>query len=65
MLSGLMKFRKQVETLFFKMASVNTSNHKSLTAEEDIRVFADAAITYESETETSTSEEDDDSGAPP
>ena len=70
MLSGLIKFRKHVQTLFFKMASVNTSNLKSLTAEEDIGVFADAdsadaANTSESETETSTSEEDDDSGSPP
>ena len=65
MLSGLIKFRKHVQTFFFKMASTNTSNLKSLTLEEVIEgVFADAdsadeAITSESETETSTSEEDD------
>ena len=71
MLSGLIKFRKHVQTFFFKMASVrNTSNLKSLTVEEVIGVFADAdsadeAITSASETETSTLEEDDESGAPP
>ena len=72
MLLGLIKFRKHMQTFFFKMASVtNTSNLKSLTVEELIEgVFADAnsadeAITSESETETSTSEEDDESGAPP
>ena len=71
MLSGLIKFRKHVQTFFFKMASVtNTSNLKSIAVEEVIEgVFADAdssdeAITFESETETSTSE-DDESRAPP
>ena len=72
MLSGLIKFRKRVQTFFFKMAPVTKkSNLKSLTVEEVIeRVFADAdladeAITSESETETSTLEEDDESRAPP
>ena len=72
MLSGLIKFRKHVQTFFFKMAPVTKkSNLKSLTVEEVIeRVFADAdladeAITSESETETSTLEEDDESRAPP
>ena len=72
MLSSLLKFRKHVQTFFFKMASVtNTSNLKSLTVEEVIEgVFADAdsvdeAITSESETETSAWEDDDESGALP
>ena len=72
MLSGLIKFKKHVQTFFFKMASViNTSNLKYLTVEEVIeRVFTDAdsadeAVTSESETETPTAEEDDESGAPP
>ena len=72
MLSGLIKFRKHVQTFFFKMTSVtSTSNLKSLTVEEVTEgVFADAdsadeAITSESETETSTSEENNKSGVPP
>ena len=58
MLSALIKFRKHMQTFFFKMASVtNTSNLKSLTVEEVIGVSADAdsadeAITSESETKT-------------